>query len=413
MGTRGFTATTTFVASFDGDLTPCPGCSLTNPFPNGIEQPRGSLDGLETGVGGVVNFIDQFGKSAYVHQFSVDVQRELRAEIAATVSYLGSRSGNLNIGGINAVPVNINQLDPIHQSLGPALQQSVANPFFGNPAFGGLSGSPTIARGQLLRPYPQFLNLFAHRVSAGRARYDSLALKVERRMRNGWGLRTNYTYSVSKDNQFGESNFFANNVPVPLNHYDLDAEYSRSLSDAPHRLNLTGTFELPVGEGRRWLNAGNLLSALLGGWAITAVGAYQSGFPAQIFQDFNSGLLGSGQRPNVVAGVDPRTPGNTIDRVDAWFNTSAWTAAPPFTYGNAPRTDARVRGPSKKNWDLAIQKAQRIGGGSLTIRAEIINVFDDPNLLGPNTVFGSVDFGRITGVGGFPRTLQLMARFAW
>ena len=413
LGTRGFTATTTFVASFDGNLTPCPGCSLTNPFPNGIEQPRGSLDGLQTGVGGVVNFIDQFGKSAYVHQFSVDVQRELRAEIAATVSYLGSRSGNLNIGGINAVPVNINQLDPIHQSLGAALQQSVANPFFGNPAFGGLSGSPTIARGQLLRPYPQFLNLFAHRVSAGRARYDSLALKVERRMRNGWGLRTNYTYSVAKDNQFGESNFFANNVSVPLNHYDLDAEYSRSLSDAPHRLNLTGTFELPVGEGRRWLNGGNLLSALLGGWAITAVGAYQSGFPSQIFQDFNSGLLGSGQRPNVVAGVDPRTPGNTIDRVDAWFNTSAWTAAPPFTYGNAPRTDVRVRGPAKKNWDLAIQKAQRIGGGSLTIRAEIINVFDDPNLLGPNTLFGSVDFGRITGVGGFPRTLQLMARFAW
>ena len=111
--------------------------------------------------------------------------------------------------------------------------------------------------------------------------------------------------------------------------------------------------------------------------------------------------------------MDPRTPGNTIDPVDAWFNTSAWTAAPPFTYGNAPRTDARVRGPSNKNRDLAIQKAQRIGGGSLTIRAEIINVFDDPNLLGPNTVFGSVDFGRITGVGGFPRTLQLMARFAW
>ena len=109
--------------------------------------------------------------------FRSNVQRELRAEIAATVSYLGSRSGNRNIGGINAVPVNINQLDPIHQSFGPALQQSVANPFFGNPALGALSRSATIARGQLLRPYPQFKNLFAHRVSAGRARYDSLALK--------------------------------------------------------------------------------------------------------------------------------------------------------------------------------------------------------------------------------------------
>jgi hypothetical protein len=413
LGTRGFTATTTFVTSFDGGLRPCAACSLMNPFPNGIEQPRGSRDGLLTGAGGDVNFIDQFGKSPHVHQFSVDVQRELRAEIAATVSYLGSRSDNLNIGGINAVPVNINQLDPIYQSLGSALQQPVTNPFFGNPAFGAFSTSPTIARGQLLRPYPQFLNVLAHRVSAGRARYDSFALKVERRLRNGWGLRANYTYSVAKDNQFGESNFFANSVPVPVNHYDLDGEYGHSLSDTPHRLNLTGTFELPFGEGRRWLNDRSVLGRLLGGWAITALGAYQSGFPAQLFQEPNSGLFGSGQRPNVVPGIDPRTPGNPSDRVNAWFNRNAWTASPPFTFGDAPRTDPRVRGPSKKNWDLAIQKAHRIGGGTLSVRAEIINVFDEPNLLGPNSIFGSVDFGRITSVGGFPRMLQLMARFAW
>ena len=37
-GARGFTPITDYVASTDGGLTPCAGCSIVNPFPNGIER---------------------------------------------------------------------------------------------------------------------------------------------------------------------------------------------------------------------------------------------------------------------------------------------------------------------------------------------------------------------------------------
>ena len=47
------------------------------------------------------------------------------------------------------------------------------------------------------------------------------------------------------------------------------------------------------------------------------------------------------------------------------------------------------------------------------IRAELINAFDDPNFLGPETRFGRAAFGRITQVGGFPRTVQILARLGW
>ena len=40
LGTRGFTGATTYLASDDGGLTPCAGCSLTDPFPRGFEQPQ-------------------------------------------------------------------------------------------------------------------------------------------------------------------------------------------------------------------------------------------------------------------------------------------------------------------------------------------------------------------------------------
>jgi hypothetical protein len=77
LGTRGFTQRTDYVASTDGGLTPCAGCNIVNPFPSGLSQPTGSATGILTGAGGSVDFVDQFRKSAYVHQYSVDFQREL------------------------------------------------------------------------------------------------------------------------------------------------------------------------------------------------------------------------------------------------------------------------------------------------------------------------------------------------
>ena len=51
--------------------------SLENPFPNGLQQPIGSSLGLLTGTGGTVNFVDQNKGDPKVHQYSIDVQREL------------------------------------------------------------------------------------------------------------------------------------------------------------------------------------------------------------------------------------------------------------------------------------------------------------------------------------------------
>jgi hypothetical protein len=411
-GTRGFTAVTDYVASTDSNRTPAN--SIVNPFPQGVQQPLGASSGILTGAGGSVNFVDQLRQSPRVHQFSLDVQRELPGDIALSVGYLGARGEKLGISGTNATTININQIDPRLQSLGAALQEQVPNPMFGDSRFGQFGRQRTIARGQLLRPYPQFGDLLAHQVSAGKSRYHSLVLRVERRIRNGWGARVNYTWSNAKDNLVGETNFFSSRSATPLDNYDLEAEFGTSLLDTPHRLNITATAELPFGKGKRWLSEPGLARVLLGGWAITVVGSYQSGFPVNISQNpNNSNLLGSGQRPNLT-GADPKTPGGTDARVDGWFNRAAWSLAPAFTYGNAPRIDTRVRTPMKKNTDIALQKIEPLGGRrTLMVRFEIINAFNDANLQSPDTVFGSSTFGRITQVGGFPRMLQLTFRFGF
>jgi hypothetical protein len=425
LGARGFTQITDYVASTDGGLTPCATCSILNPFPSGISQPTGSAGGILTGAGGSVNFVDQFRKSPYVHQFSVDLQRELPGGIVAGIGYVGARTERIGVGGNDSGVININQLDPRFQSLGSALLDPVPNPFFGDPRFGALADSPTIPRGQLLRPYPQFGDLLAHQVSEGRARYHSLILRLERQIRNGWGGRINYTYASNKNNIFGERNQFSNDSNAqarPVNSYDLDAEYSNSVTEQPHRFNFALTGELPFGRGKSRLSEPGLARALLGGWTITATGYWQSGFPVVVVQDNNnSGVFGRIQRPNLT-GTSPATGGSTEDHYDPscscirnWFDPAAWSSAAPFTFGNAPRTDTRMRTPFKTQTDVAIQKTEPIGGGGkqLMIRAEIINIFNNTQFNGPNIRFGSSSFGRISSSRGFPRLLQILLRFSF
>jgi len=100
--------------------------------------------------------------------------------------------------------------------------------------------------------------------------------------------------------------------------------------------------------------------------------------------------------------------------INNWFNPAGWSAAPAFTFGNAPRTDTRMPTPFKTQTEVAFQKVEPLGGGrTIMVRFEMINLFNHAIFNGPNTTFGSSSFGRITGTRGFTRLLQLMVRFAF
>jgi hypothetical protein len=420
VGAQGFTGITTYTASDGGGLTPCAACSLANPFPAGVQQPSGAALGLLTGAGGDVDFVEQTSGSAHVHRFSADVQRELPGRTAITIGYVGSRAGGLAIGGTNNASLNINQLDPQYLALGAALLQPVPNPFYGIAEFGALATTETIARGQLLRPYPQFGQVRAHRVTTARSRYDALVLAAERRYHGDWFARVNYTYSVHKDNQSGEGNAFTNNVQAAIDNYDLEREYGYSVRDTPHRLNISGTWALPFGSGRRWLSEGGMAAAILSDWSISGIGTYKSGFPVAIIQNAGAaGTFGFGQRPNRVPGVDPVLSRDAASRYDPacacvqWLNPAAWSAAPVFTLGNAPHADGDARTPGRQNWDVAVQKAIAFDRTRVLLRLDVLNVFDDPAFFGPLITFGPGSFGQIRRDGNFPRTVQLTARISY
>ena len=282
-GQIGYSRRTAMV--FPNQLVPSASVTLDNPFPQGLLQPVGNSLGLLTGVGGEIQYVSQQRRAQRVQQYSIDLQRELPGNLAVSVGYTGTRGDNLQYGGVFDSEVNINQLPLSALALGPALNDEVTNPFYRIPEAGDLAQSPTIARGQLLRPFPQFGNIIETQTSGARMRYHAVTALLERRVVGGWGGRFHYTWSRRDDDQFGDGTPFSfRRTARPQNSYDLAAEYSRSAIDVPHRVILAPIVELPFGEGKRWATRG-LANALFGGWTVAAVASYESGAPRAIIQE--------------------------------------------------------------------------------------------------------------------------------
>jgi len=413
----------TNVTQMTGQNQFTPTISLDNPFPSGLVQPSGNSLGALAGVGTSVEFVDPNKKSSRVQQFSADVQRELTHDLSVTASYIGSRGDNLGLGGTNDAGVNINQLDPKYLSLGSALLATVPNPFYGVAAAGPLATQATIQRRQLLRPFPEYQNVLMRQTTEGKSRYNAVAFEVVKRMSNGWAGRFSYTYSVLKDNQFAEGNFFsAGNSGTPYNlayvkgsaYYNPDIEYSYGILDVPHRFAFSPMFELPFGSGRKWMNKGGVADALVGGWTVAAVITLESGFPINITQSDNSNTFSGQQRPNLVSGVDPTTSGSFDARLGGWINPAAFSLAPAYTIGNTPRTLNDLRTPRRDNADLSLQKELNLGGSLRgQIRVEVINLTNTPKVRGPVQSLSASNFGQITTQSGFMRMTQLMFRLSF
>ena len=68
---------------------------------------------------------------------------------------------------------------------------------------------------------------------------------------------------------------------------------------------------------------------------------------------------------------------------------------------------------SQRNVDLSISKSQKIGGTTLSVRADVLNLFDNPLFTNLGTQLGTATFGQLTAVGGYARSTQFQVRLGW
>jgi hypothetical protein len=423
--------------------------TLDNPYPLGVLQPTGNTKGALTGINTALSYIDQNRTAPRVQQWSVDLQRELPGAMAVTATYMGARGEHLPLGGSVDVGVNINQLDPKYLALGSAaLNTQLPNPFFGNPNVPlSLSTPVTLSRARLLTPFPQFTQVNDRQVTEGINRYQAGIIEWSKRVTHGWGGRVSYTYSVLKDNQFAETNFFSAVGPgLPMNNYnyvssapvcqtgqqfttacyDPRTEYSYGMLDVPHRVIIAPIAELPFGKDRAYVNQSEWADWIIGGWTVSALINLQAGFPLNVQQSNPNGALNGGvaARPNLVPGVSLATPGSYEDRLASadhptatWINPAAFSLVSFGQFGNTPRTITDLRTPGQANVDASFIKSFRIGANkSAQVKIETLNLFNRVNvrtLQGNNVFAPGNSFGQTTLQSGFMRITQLMFRFTF
>ena len=185
-------------------------------------------------------------------------------------------------------------------------------------------------------------------------------------------------------------------------------EYGRSSFDVRHRFSTSFAWEMPFGEGQRWLGNNGALSTILADWELQGIVTLQSGRPFTVallpeFDNSNTGRstlgFGANDRPNLVGNAVLANPSP-----EQWFNTMAFTVPNFGNFGDAGRNI--LNGPDFQNVNLALSKDISVSEGvTLELRAETFNLFNRTNFNLPDAFVGSPTFGQVVSAQS-PRRCQ-------
>ena len=373
-------------------------------------------------------------RPAVYDNWTASVQHELRKGLVVELDYNGVYGSDLQAGLLNPNQVPMSVVNDLIARFGPIgardlLNSSITSPAavaagirppypeFTNPA---VQRSRTV--GQALRPYPQYLAVNAQSGGGdktGRSHYHAGVVKVNRRLSGGVSFQASYAYSklMTDADSFSGSG-------RALDAARPELEWSVGRFDQNHTIKINSVFELPFGEGRRWLTKG-VANQVLGGWRIAVILGYSSGFPMAVTTNTSPLNIFNGvNRPNVT-GQDWRAPiaGDSFDpRVDRFLNPAAFVQ-PVGALGNAPRTNPDTRAFWNMAENVSLAKSFKLTKQvSLDIRFEAFNIFNRvifaapgtptaSGALAPGTDFSNSNtFGVITSQANAPRRMQLGAK---
>lgn len=487
-GNLGLTQTVTRT-NFNGRLGN-PASLPTFPTP-GFQVPRTfAQNNALAGNFGTVFAVDPNLKVPSTQEFTVGVQREIGFQTVVEARYVHSRSNNLIRG------LDYNQIRIFENGFLADFERARRNlSRFGNPACASsattgcevLTVFPRIEAGGLLSN-GTIRNLIATGVPADLAtvyitnqfggssalflpnpntgvadllgnsaklRYNAAQFELRRRFAQGLQFQVNYTFqkALTDTGGVGQTNF---DPALDIN--DLASEYNRADYDATHVFNFNGIYELPFGQGKRFMNTGGAVNTILGGWQVTSIVQIASGAPFSILdprgtlnragragrqtantnlsKDEVKKLIGTFRTPCGIFFINPTVininqtalangqcgalgSGRGAEGIGATpFAGQAFFNVEPGRTGNMERHF--LNGPLYVNWDASLFKNIPLGfikeGMRFQIRGEAFNVLNRANFFvgnessgAGNQNIGSVNFGRVTTTFG-PRIVQFVGR---
>lgn len=357
-----------------------------------------------------------YGRPSMTQNWSVQIQQQLTTNLVASLGYVAQHSTRLR-----SALLNINNINPSYFTLGDVLtaqvgsaaaqQAGVATPY---PGFTGNVS-------QAIRPYPQYGRINTTILeNAGQTTYHSLQATLEQRFSSGVSVQASFTWSkilTDADSSIPQTNAGVNQDQNP---YNLNQEKALSIQDIPLTLTVAWLYELPLGQGKRWLNKG-LISNVVGGWQVGGVQRYQSGEPVSF------GCA------NGIPGWDncirfSRVPGQSIYSasvvsnqfdpfVNSYYNRAAFIdpnanrSGGAYHLGDYPRVDGDARMKPYYNEDFSLIKNMHIVESvRLQFKAEFLNAFNRHVFATPDTGPYSPTFGLVSGTIDSPRAVQFTLR---
>jgi hypothetical protein len=439
---------------------------------------RTMADQIGVSLTSVVRGMDESVKQPHVHQVSAGVSREILWNMAVEARYVGTFGRDIFRG------IDLNQMDAIGAFGGEFMRdfaRARQNGFLAQAAGKGFvpTFDATVPGSQQLTILPTFGQLTNANVInsiqqaeparladlylttgtvTGTARsaflpnsgiyaselvlngsyqdYNALQLEVRRQFRHGIFGQLNYTFSSTKADAIGTDS--QNRIEPFLDNARPGLDDGRSIYDNRHVINANAVFELPFGQGKRWLNGGGVSNALAGGWQLATIVRWQTGAPLSIRSGrgtFNRTgragrqtaastlseeqirkLIGYYELPDGrIFWIDPAVV-NTDGRLVGADNASntGFNGQVFFNPGAGQVGSLAINafdGPSQFVTDLAVSKRVHFGRSyNFQLRADIFNLFNTVNWNFGDIDINSTTAGRITGTGG-ARLVQFSARF--
>jgi hypothetical protein len=370
--------------------------TLSNPFPDGIQNPSAASLGAMTDVGNSINPFNPNPVTDYNQRWQMSIQRQFGRSAMVEAAYVGNRSTKVELDrDLNVVGnQNLSRSPVFDPKVVNYLSANVPNPFRNIAGVNGSLGTNnTITRETLLKPFPQFSGVIAETYQ-GYSWYHSLQTRVSRRIS---AMTLNATYTWSKN--MLASGFLNPADPLPYR--------SISASDRRHRATVAMIYELPVGRRGKFLRGiPRLVDAAIGGWQLSTIYIYQSG---QALTWGDAIFLGNAN-----------DIGNGPHTAEQWFNLNAGftrntSSRPSNHYRTWPFRFANVRGDALNNVDLSLNKRWRLNekGADVQLRADGLNAFNHPTLGLPQMDQFNSAFGQITATLNYARQIQVMLRVSF
>jgi hypothetical protein len=315
-----------------------------------------------------------------VYQYNIAVQHQLTNKIVVTGAYVGNADRHAFIG------TSGNTINPNEAIFVPGVSNTNLNrPYFAK--FG-------------------WTNDLSYYCDCSNAHYNSFQGSAKINAWAGWTMQASYTYQKSWSDAAGyDQNYYFL--------YNRTAGSGQSNFLPNQQWTFANVYDVPFGKGRKFgSNMNRVADMALGGWELSGVTTYYSGFP---FSPSLENYGAQGGQPNTGPNNRPDAgSGNPYSGAQGNRNQffvggigSVFLIPGANTFGNFPINS--LYGPHFIQQDLSIFKTFKFSERfSFQLRTDSRNIFNHTNLGQPNGDVQSPSAGQITGLAGgaYMRSLQ-------